>query len=209
MGWNGKFIKSAASMEGWIDDEMKEVLFVGRSNVGKSSLINALTNNNKMAKVASAPGKTRLLNFFDINNGQFRLVDAPGYGYAKISRQQQRAFEKMMVDYLTKRDNLMFVAMLVDLRREPSEEDDMMYSFLKFNEIPVVLIGTKLDKLKRNDIKKNQKIIADKLKLDPNDSFILTSSSKKENLNLIDNEFRLRLNQGREKRDEKKQTKKS
>jgi len=196
-------------MEGWIDDEMKEVLFVGRSNVGKSSLINALTNNNKMAKVASAPGKTRLLNFFDINNGQFRLVDAPGYGYAKISRQQQRAFEKMMVDYLTKRDNLMFVAMLVDLRREPSEEDDMMYSFLKFNEIPVVLIGTKLDKLKRNDIKKNQKIIADKLKLDPNDSFILTSSSKKENLNLIDNEFRLRLNQGREKRDEKKQTKKS
>jgi len=190
-------------MEGWIDDEMQEVLFVGRSNVGKSSLINALTNNNKMAKVASAPGKTRLLNFFDINNGQFRLVDAPGYGYAKISRQQQRAFEKMMVDYLTKRENLVFVAMLVDLRREPSEEDEMMYSFLKFEKIPVVLIGTKLDKLKRNDIKKNQKLIAEKLKLDPNDSFILTSSSKKENLNLIDNEFRLRLNQGREKRDEK------
>jgi len=190
-------------MEGWIDDEMQEVLFVGRSNVGKSSLINALTNNNKMAKVASAPGKTRLLNFFDINNGQFRLVDAPGYGYAKISRQQQRAFEKMMVDYLTKRDNLVFVAMLVDLRREPSQEDEMMYSFLKFEKIPVVLIGTKLDKLKRNDIKKNQKLIAEKLKLDPNDSFILTSSSKKENLNLIDNEFKLRLNQGREKRDEK------
>jgi len=183
---------------------MNEVLFVGRSNVGKSSLINALTNNNKMAKVASAPGKTRLLNFFDINNGQFRLVDAPGYGYAKISRQQQRAFEKMMVDYLTKRENLVFVAMLVDLRREPSEEDEMMYSFLKFEEIPVVLIGTKLDKLKRNDIKKNQKIITDKLKLDPNDSFILTSSSKKENLNLIDNEFRLRLNQGKGKRHEKK-----
>jgi len=193
MSWQAVFIKSAADKSGWIDDNIPEVLFVGRSNVGKSSLINALTNNKKMAKVSSAPGKTRLLNFFDINKSQFRLVDAPGYGYAKISEAMKISFEKMMEDYLSTRENLVFVAMLVDLRHKPSGDDILMYKYLKNQNLPVVLIGTKLDKLKQNDIKKNQKLIIDTLNLIPSDTFILTSSSNKKNMDQIDTEFQKRI----------------
>jgi len=194
MSWQAVFIKSAADKSGWIDDDIPEVLFVGRSNVGKSSLINALTNNKKMAKVSSAPGKTRLLNFFDINKSQFRLVDAPGYGYAKISEAMKLSFEKMMEDYLNSRQNLIFVAMLVDLRHKPSSDDVLMYKYLKRQNLPVVVIGTKLDKLKQNDIKKNQKLIIETLKLIPSDTFILTSSSNKKNMDQIDTEFQKRIN---------------
>jgi GTP-binding protein len=147
-----------------------------------------------MAKVSSAPGKTRLLNFFDINHNSFRLVDAPGYGYAKISRDLKRSFQEMMEDYLTSRANLKFVTMLVDLRHKPSADDLLMYQFLKAHRIDVVVIGTKLDKLKQNEIKKNEQMIRQTLSLNAEDSFILTSSANKKNLDLIDQEFKKRIN---------------
>ena len=180
-----EFIKSSASKDGWIDDNVPEVLFVGRSNVGKSSIINALTNNKKMAKVSASPGKTRLLNFFDINHHQFRIVDAPGYGYAKVSGDLKASFAPMMEEYLTNRTNLGLVLMLVDLRHPPSKDDLMMYDYLKHYHVPVVLIGTKLDKLKQNEIKKNVELIRTTLKVDPTTLLIKTSVTKNQNIDQI------------------------
>lgn len=176
------FIKSAANKSGWIDDDIPEVCFVGRSNVGKSSFINTLANNKKLAKVANTPGKTRLLNFFDINNSSFRLVDAPGYGYAKISNDMKIEFGIMMEDYLTTRNNLKVVCMLVDLRHKPTKDDIQMYNFLKEIEIPVLMIGTKLDKLKKNEYSKNEKIIKETLRFNTNDIFIKVSNLDKINI---------------------------
>ncbi|ATZ20882.1 ribosome biogenesis GTP-binding protein YihA/YsxC [Mesoplasma coleopterae] len=177
-----EFIKSAANKSGWIEDTTPEVCFVGRSNVGKSSFINTLANKKKLAKVANTPGKTRLLNFFDINNGSFRLVDAPGYGYAKISNSMKVEFGIMMEDYLTSRENLKLVCMLVDLRHKPTNDDIQMYDFLKANNITVLMIGTKLDKLKRNEIAKNEKLIKETLEFDQNDVFIKVSNLDKINI---------------------------
>ncbi|AEM68799.1 ribosome biogenesis GTP-binding protein YihA/YsxC [Mycoplasma putrefaciens] len=176
------FIKSAADRSGWIDDDVAEICFVGRSNVGKSSFINSLTNNNKLAKVANTPGKTRLLNFFDINKNQFRLVDAPGYGYAKISDNMKIQFAKMMQDYFTNRKNLKGVFMLVDLRHLPTKDDIRMYQFLKYYNIAVVIIGTKLDKLKKNQYLKNEQQIKQALGFDPKDSFVKVSNLDKTNI---------------------------
>ncbi|AJM71880.1 ribosome biogenesis GTP-binding protein YihA/YsxC [Mycoplasma yeatsii] len=176
------FIKSAADRSGWINDEISEICFVGRSNVGKSSFINSLTNNNKLAKVANTPGKTRLLNFFDINKSQFRLVDAPGYGYAKINDATKIQFAKMMQDYFVNRKNLKGVFMLVDLRHKPTKDDIQMYEFLKYYNIKVVIVGTKLDKLKRNEYSKNEQMIKQTLGFVSSDSFIKISNLNKTNI---------------------------
>lgn len=176
------FIKSAADQSGWIDDNIPEILFVGRSNVGKSSYINSLANNKKLAKVANTPGKTRLLNFFDINNSQFRLVDAPGYGYAKISRVMKIGFAEMMEEYFTTRTNLVGICMLVDLRHKPTKDDQEMYEFLKSKNKNVLIVGTKLDKLKKNEIMKNEKMIKETLKFKPDHMFIKVSNDNKTGL---------------------------
>ncbi|WP_027063213.1 ribosome biogenesis GTP-binding protein YihA/YsxC [Mesoplasma seiffertii] len=176
------FIKSAADRSGWIEDDIPEICFVGRSNVGKSSFINSIANQNKIAKVANTPGKTRLLNFFDINKGYFRIVDAPGYGYAKINIKMKIKFGEMMEDYLMNRDNLKGVCMLVDLRHKPTGDDKAMYDFLKQCEIPVLMIGTKLDKLKRNEISKNEKLIKETLNFYEQDAFLKVSNLNKTNI---------------------------
>ncbi|MBY7705028.1 YihA family ribosome biogenesis GTP-binding protein [Vibrio harveyi] len=165
-----------------MDDQINEICFVGRSNVGKSSFINSLTNNNKLAKVANTPGKTRLLNFFDINKSQFRLVDAPGYGYAKINDATKIQFAKMMQDYFVNRKNLKGVFMLVDLRHKPTKDDIQMYEFLKYYNIKVVIVGTKLDKLKRNEYSKNEQMIKQTLGFVSSDSFIKISNLNKTNI---------------------------
>ncbi|AOG60480.1 GTP-binding protein YsxC [Spiroplasma helicoides] len=176
-----KFIKSAAAKKDWINDEIPEICFIGRSNVGKSTFINSLTNQNKLAKTSSTPGKTRLLNFFDINNSSFRIVDAPGYGYARVSQDQKLAFADMMEDYLQNRKNLKGVCQLVDLRHKPTNDDKDMYDFFKKQNIRVLIIATKKDKCKKNEIIKNEKLVKTTLNLDKRDLFLSISSKDKSN----------------------------
>lgn len=179
------FITSAASIEGWPNHSYPELLVVGRSNVGKSTFINSITNQKHLAKTSNTPGKTRLINFFDINDHQFVLVDAPGYGFARISRQEQAQFSKLMDDYLLKRSNLKGALLLLDLRHRPTTHDQQIYSFLKTIRKPVLVIGTKLDKLKKNDYQKQEKLLKEAIKFDATDDFIKVSSLKKTNLNQI------------------------
>ena len=176
---NAEFITSAVSKKQWLNDDKLEFCLLGRSNVGKSTFINFLTNRNKLAKVSSAPGKTRMLNFFSINNNSFRIVDAPGYGFSRISNDIKVSFYKLMEEYLVQRENLVFVALLLDLRRVPNSDDIDIYNFLKFHKIKVIVIGTKLDKLKRNDIKKNVNIIKRKINFNDADYFVKISSFAK------------------------------
>ncbi|WFQ91177.1 ribosome biogenesis GTP-binding protein YsxC [Mycoplasma feriruminatoris] len=176
------FITSASNKSNWIDDDISEICLIGRSNVGKSSFINSLTNNNKLAKISNTPGKTRLLNFFDINKGEYRLVDAPGYGYAKVDDNLKIQFAKMMEEYFINRKNLKGVFLLLDLRHKPSNDDVMMYQFLKHYNIPVVIIGTKLDKLKKSEYVKNEKIIKERINFYKEDEFIKISNLNKTNI---------------------------
>ncbi|WP_434323967.1 ribosome biogenesis GTP-binding protein YihA/YsxC [Mycoplasma capricolum subsp. capricolum] len=176
------FITSAANKSNWINDDVSEICLIGRSNVGKSSFINSLTNNNKLAKISNTPGKTRLLNFFEINKGEYRLVDAPGYGYAKVDDSIKIQFAKMMEEYFINRKNLKGVFLLLDLRHKPSNYDIMMYQFLKHYNIPVVIIGTKLDKLKKNEYIKNEKMIKEAINFYQEDDFIKISNLNKTNI---------------------------
>ncbi len=176
---NASYVTSAVNKSGWINDDLSEIAFLGKSNVGKSSFLNMLTNQRQLAKVSQIPGKTRMLNFFAINNNKFRIVDAPGYGFAKVGNQYKMDFAKMMEEYLTKRKNLKFVCLLVDLRHPPTKDVYEMYQYLKHFNILTVLIGTKIDKVKKNDIQKHEKIIKAKLNFTDGNYFIKTSSRNK------------------------------
>ena len=159
------------------EDNKPEFLLVGRSNVGKSSFINTLINRKNFARTSSTPGKTRTLNFYLIND-EFYLVDVPGYGYAKVNKQLKNKFGIIIEDYLEGRDNLRHVFMLVDFRHKPTNDDIMMYEFLKYYNIPLSVIATKLDKVKPSQVDKNKKIILNTLKIEEND-LILFSATKK------------------------------
>ena len=148
---NTKFIKSASKKEEFIVDELPQIAIVGRSNVGKSSLINMLTNNSKMAKTSSTPGRTRLVNYFNVNE-QFYLVDLPGYGYHKASKSIADSWDKVMNDYFVDNDKLRVVMLLLDSRILPTELDLQMLDFLATHDIPCVVILTKTDKLNRSEI---------------------------------------------------------
>jgi GTP-binding protein len=123
-----------------------EIAWVGRSNVGKSSIINALLNRKDLARVAATPGKTRVINFYNIND-QFYLVDLPGYGYAKVSKTEKAAWAQMIETYLTTRDQLKMIVMLVDIRHAPSSDDQVMYDWLVSREQPKLIVATKADKV--------------------------------------------------------------
>ena len=159
------------------EDNKPEFLLVGRSNVGKSSFINTLINRKNFARTSSTPGKTRTLNFYLIND-EFYLVDVPGYGYAKVNKQLKNKFGIIIEDYLEGRDNLRHVFMLVDFRHKPTNDDIMMYEYLKYYNIPLSVIATKLDKVKPSQVDKNKKIILNTLKIEEND-LILFSATKK------------------------------
>ena len=146
-----EFIISAVKPAQYPTDNMVEYAFVGRSNVGKSSLINTLTNRRKLVKVSGTPGKTRLINFFLINNS-FYFVDLPGYGYAKVSKSEQAKWGKMMEDYLVRRPQLQKVALLVDCRHKPTKDDLLMYGWIKHFGYEVVIVATKKDKLNRTEL---------------------------------------------------------
>ncbi|CDG02374.1 Putative Probable GTP-binding protein EngB [Clostridium chauvoei JF4335] len=169
---------------------MPEVAFVGRSNVGKSSIINALTNRKKLAKVSQTPGKTRLINFFMINSGEFYLVDLPGYGYAKVSKKEQESWGNTIETYLTGREQLKRVILLVDSRHKPTTQDIQMHEWIKHFGYEEIVVATKSDKLSNNDLRKSEKIIKETLKLDSNDKlYFFSSLNKKGKDQLIDNLF--------------------
>ena len=173
-----EFIISAVKPNQYPTDNIVEYAFVGRSNVGKSSLINTLTNRRKLVKVSGTPGKTRLINFFLINNS-FYFVDLPGYGYAKVSKTEQAKWGKMMEDYLIRRPQLQKVALLVDCRRKPTKDDLLMYGWIKHFGYEVVIVATKKDKLNRAELVKNNKIIRETLELEADEEIINISSLKK------------------------------
>lgn len=175
-----EFLTSAARKDQYPPADKPEIAFVGRSNVGKSSIINSITNRKTLARVSNTPGRTRLVNYFLINDSCY-LVDLPGYGYAKVSKVEIENFGKIMEEYLSSRENIKKLILLVDSRHKPTSDDIMMYNYIKASEIPCLVIGTKLDKLKRNEIKKNIKVIRDTLNMDPMDEVILYSSLSKEN----------------------------
>ena len=173
-----QFMLCAAWKSQWPENDLPEICLAGRSNVGKSSFINTITNHSKLAKVSGTPGKTRTLNFFNIND-ELRLVDGPGYGYAKVNDKIKESFGDMLDTYLRERDVLKGLVLIVDYRHKPTHDDKMMYDYAKHYHIPVIVVATKEDKLKRNDLKKNEKIIKDTLGFDKNDIFLRFSSLNK------------------------------
>ncbi|HOH89761.1 MAG TPA: ribosome biogenesis GTP-binding protein YihA/YsxC [Bacillota bacterium] len=170
-----EFIKSAVHQNQYPELDLPEIAFSGRSNVGKSSLINSLLNRKKLVKTSSSPGKTRLINFFLIND-EFVLVDLPGYGYAAVSKSQRQAWGKMIENYLRYRENLKNVVLLVDIRHEPTADDKLMYDFIKYYRKSVTVVATKLDKITRSSVNKNLNIIKQKLGINQNDILIPYSS---------------------------------
>ena len=155
-----------------------EFLLVGRSNVGKSSFINAILNQKNLARTSSRPGKTQTLNFYLVNDN-FYLIDVPGYGYASVNHEQQKKMGMMIEEYLEKRSEMKRVFMLVDFRIKPTENDVLMYQFLKYYNIPVTIILTKIDKVPVSKKERNLKIIKDTLNLAVGDDYVLFSSMNK------------------------------
>lgn len=161
------------------EDNLPEFILLGRSNVGKSSFINSLTNRKNIARTSSKPGKTTTLNFYRVDNS-FYLVDVPGYGYADTSKEEIRKFGLMIEEYLEKRETLKRVFLIIDLRHKPSEDDVIMYNYLKYYQIPVTIVATKADKVKKNDRAKNEKLIKETLDIVVGDNLIVYSSTTKE-----------------------------
>ena len=139
-------------------DQKTEFLLVGRSNVGKSSFINTIVGRKNFARTSATPGKTQTLNFYLVNN-EFYLVDVPGYGYARVSKHLKNKFGMIIEDYLEERKNLKHVFMLVDFRHKPTDDDILMFKFLKYYNIPLTIIATKTDKVKKGLYDKNKKLL--------------------------------------------------
>ena len=160
------------------DDSKSEFLLVGRSNVGKSSFINTLIERKNFARTSSKPGKTQTLNFYLVNDA-FYLVDVPGYGYASVSKDTQKKFGLMIEEYLKSRENLKHVFMLVDYRHKPTEDDILMYEFLKYYNLDITIVATKYDKIGKNGRIKQDKLIKDTLKFDDNEFITFSTVTKK------------------------------
>ena len=161
------------------DNGFPEVAFAGKSNVGKSSLINALMNRKSLARTSSQPGKTQTINFYNINN-ELYFVDLPGYGYARVSRDVKEKWGSMIEKYLRRSRQLKAVFLLVDIRHEPSANDTEMYKWIVGNGYDPIIIATKLDKINRSQVAKNVKIIKEKLKVGKDTTVIPFSASTKQ-----------------------------
>lgn len=158
---------------------LPEIALAGRSNVGKSTFINTLVNRKKLARTSGKPGKTRTINFFNIEE-ELLFVDVPGYGYAKVSKKEQEKWGTMMNQYFSAREELVLTILLVDLRHKPTEHDIQMYDFLKYYDLPVLIVATKADKIKNSQRNKFTNQVIQTLKLEPEDSIIAFSSVTKE-----------------------------
>jgi GTP-binding protein len=172
---SSEIVISAVKPEQYPETDLPEFALAGRSNVGKSSFINKMLNRKGLARISSKPGKTQTLNFYVINE-VLHFVDVPGYGYAKVSKSERAAWGKMIETYLTTREQLKAVIQIVDLRHPPTEDDVMMYDFLKHYEIPCIIVATKADKIPKGKWQKHLKITRETLNFDKNDHMILFSS---------------------------------
>lgn len=176
---NSSFVTSAVWKEQYPEELLPEIAFAGRSNVGKSSLINMLINRKGLAKTSSTPGKTQLVNFYDID-GVFRMVDLPGYGYARVSKSKKSEWGKIIDTYLSSRENLMEVMLLVDCRHKPTEDDREMYQWIKAYGYNGIVIATKSDKLSQSQLAKQMTVIRKELKMDDNSVLLAVSSEKRD-----------------------------
>jgi GTP-binding protein len=176
---SSEFVCAAVKPSQYPQDGVPEIAFTGRSNVGKSSLINLLLNRRKLAKVSATPGKTRTINFFSINGGEFRLVDLPGYGYAKVSKAETADWGKMMESYLSKREGLKAVVQLVDSRHAPTAQDKQMYEYLRYYGLDGIVAATKADKLSGSELSRNLAMIRRELQLTEGDALIPVSALKR------------------------------
>ena len=179
---------SAIRKEQYPKEGLPEIALVGRSNVGKSSATNALLNRRYFARTSQTPGKTRTINFYKINN-EFYFVDLPGYGYAKVSKSEKDKWGVIMERYLQDREELCAIFLLVDIRHEPTNDDVMMYEWIKHFGYNCVVIATKADKISRGQYQKHISIIRKKLQLEKDEKVIPLSSSKKTGVEDVWNEI--------------------
>jgi len=177
------FVLSAVTRAHWPTDDLPEVAFAGRSNVGKSSLINLLVNRHKLARASAEPGKTQTINFYRIND-RFHLVDLPGYGFARVPSSIRAGFGPMVESYLTDRTQLRVVALLLDLRRDLSMQDEQMVSYLQQLQRPFVIVGTKADKLNKSQTVNRVRSICGQLGL-PVEQLVLTSAQQRAGADLV------------------------
>ncbi|MGP4061534.1 ribosome biogenesis GTP-binding protein YihA/YsxC [Halobacillus sp. H74] len=162
---------SAASKKQYPKAPIPEIALAGRSNVGKSSFINRMIQRKNLARTSSKPGKTQTLNFYIIND-KFHFVDVPGYGYAKVSKKERAKWGRMMEEYFAERDQIKATALIIDIRHKPTEDDKMMYDYLKHFELPVMVIATKLDKIKKGQRHKQVKMVREVLEMEEEDTLI-------------------------------------
>lgn len=175
---NAKYLLTTHDINLMPDDEIDEYVIVGKSNVGKSTFINTITNHKRLAYTSSKPGKTRAISFFDINGGEYRLVDIPGYGYAKVSNKQKVIFGQMIEEYFTNRENIKKVVLLLDTRRGITNDDREMMSYFIYNQISFTVVGTKLDKVNQSEKTKFIRNIKSELNTEP----IMYSALTKKNI---------------------------
>ena len=171
-----KLLMTAVKPEQYPDESLPEIALVGRSNVGKSSLINCLANRKNIARTSSTPGKTATINFYEIA-GKYRIVDLPGYGYAKVSKQEKEKWGDMIEGYLSNRQSLVQVIQLVDARHNPTADDKMMFDWIKSYNYEPLVVATKIDKLKKSQIEGNLTAIYEDLEL-TEDSVLIPFSSE-------------------------------
>ncbi len=176
----------SVSKDTYPEHDLKEIVLLGRSNVGKSTFINRFCNRKKLAYTSSKPGKTQTLNFYEIND-EVCFVDVPGYGYARTSKKERERFGKMIEEYLVNRDILHFAIILVDFKVGPTEDDLLMYNFLKYYEIRTLVICTKKDKVSPSKRGKQEKMIKSKLDIDSSDVFAVYSSEDNNDVTKIHN----------------------
>ena len=190
-----EYIISAVNKKQYPEEKFAEIVFVGRSNVGKSSLINSLTNRKSLARTSQTPGKTQTINFFkvglkisaeNLTYKNFYLVDLPGYGYAKTSKTNRKLWAKFIEEYLLNSREIKFVCQLIDIRHEPQDSDKKMFAWLVEKNLPVLIVATKADKLSKSEQKKNLSVIKNSLGIDENSLLPYSSKTGEGRLYLLD-----------------------
>lgn len=172
---SAEYIISATNKKNLLNHEKNEFIFIGKSNVGKSSFINALTNRKNLAYTSSKPGKTITINYYLINN-DFYFVDVPGYGYASKEKTDRIKFGKMLEDLILENNKIKTIFLILDIRHEPTEDDALMYEYLKYYNLPITLVATKMDKIGSTLVSRHLKAIRNKLNLDEKTKIIPISS---------------------------------